>query len=189
MYSNVPQSITAVKRIIIKYSLYAAATYVVYFLLMRVLGLAPYIKLRFLNYFLYFIVGFYALKALAISKKGELNYLQGLGVSYAIGALSFTIYGAIIFLYSYFDSFFMDTLFTEYRTAAIYGRFAPSFAVSTEGIGLCTIVSFCLMQYFKIFSERKERISFSTKNDPQNAVAGNPVDDQIQKDIGSFRRQ
>jgi hypothetical protein len=175
MDNSIPKSVIVIKSIIIKYSLYATASYIIYFVLMRVLGLAPYIKLRFLNYFLYFFIGYYALKSLAAAKGGQLNYLQGLGVSYVIGALSFIFYAAIVFLYSFFDSFFMTTIFTEYPTAKVFGRFAPPFAIASEGIGLCTIVSLCLMQYFKIFSGRKGQFLFFRKNLLKNPVAGNNI--------------
>jgi hypothetical protein len=149
-----------INKIIVRYAVYATLLYVVYFLLMQLTGLAPHTELRFLNYFLYSITGYYALKHATKMKNNRLKYLQGIGIAFAVGALSFIFFAILVFLYSFFGSFFQTTVLKEFPTGFVYGIFQAPFLIASEGIGLSSIISLCLMQYFKIYSTRKRRFLF-----------------------------
>jgi hypothetical protein len=149
-----------VNRIIAQYALFAALLYVAYFLIMRAAGLAPIIHLRYVNFLLYSLAGYHALRALKASRGGTLDYLQGLGVAFAVGSFSFVAFGVFIFLYSFIDAFFMETVLGEFSSARVFGRFAAPFLVAAEGIGISSILALCLMQFFKIYSVRRRKYLF-----------------------------
>lgn len=148
-------SVFEINRIIVTYAAYATLMYVVYFIIMRITGLAPHTELRFINYFLFCITGYYALKKSTQERNNRLDYLQGIGIAFSIGALSFIFFAVCVFIYSLFDPFFAVTVLKEFPSGSVFGSFQAPFLVAAEGIGLSSVLALCLMQYFKIFSRRK----------------------------------
>lgn len=146
------------KKIILKYALIVGVLYIIYFLLMKVVGLAHITELRFVNYLLFTIVGSLEIQAMKERGTNRIHYLQGLGITFITGLFSFLIMGAFIFIYSYFDTFFLDTVSKMYPASRAFVHFSAPFLVVSEGIAYSAIISFCLMQYFKKYSVRIKKV-------------------------------
>ena len=150
-------------KIIVRNAFIAAAIYILYFFIMKAAGLIYITELRFINYALYAIVGYYALKKVKTAGGGSLHYLQGLGVSFVVGSLSFVFFGIFVFFYSIIDPFFNETIWKMYPDANVLGQFGAPFLIASEGIGMSVILSLCLMQYFRIYTGRRRRFLFFGK--------------------------
>jgi hypothetical protein len=153
----------ALNKIIVRNAFIAALVYILYFFIMKVAGLIYITELRFINYALYAIIGYYALKAVKRDGGGTIYYLQGLGVSFIVGALSFVFFGIFVFFYSLINPFFNETIWSMYPTANVLGQFTAPFLIASEGIGMSVILSLCLMQYFRIFTTRRRKFLFFGK--------------------------
>jgi|GEM_PF-1991733 len=148
------------KKIIIRYSLFAAGLYIAYFLIMMIFNLEVRTELRFFNYFLYFFAGYQALKKLRMERQGDMKYLQGLGIGFATGAISFIILGVFIFLYCLLNPSFLNNVTQNYPYQFLLGPFSALFLVASEGIAMSAVISLCLMQYFRIFTGQHRRFLF-----------------------------
>ncbi|MEP7168111.1 MAG: hypothetical protein ABI855_01950 [Bacteroidota bacterium] len=155
----------SINNIILKYAFFAVSLYIIYFFLMKFIGLIYLTELRFLNYGLYFIAGYYALKTASTQKDNKFTYLQGLGIAFIVGALSFVLFALFAFVYSFFNSFFVDTILLQYPSANSMGRFVVPFLIAAEGIGFSVIFSLCLMQFFRIYTGRLRKTVLSSEGE------------------------
>jgi len=150
-------------RILFKYAFIATAVYILYFLFMKVIGLAQIPEFRFVNYFLYFFVTYYALYDLVKIKKIGLEYLEGMAFTFTLGAVSFVTFALFVLGYSIFSPFFMEIVGREMQSAERLGIYGPAFIVCAEGFGISSVVSLCMMQYFQAFSSRRQLFLFHGK--------------------------
>ena len=153
-------NIVVMKRLMIKFMLIATGTYIAYFMIMYLAGLAGIPELRFVNYILYFFITYAALYDLVMVNNVELKYLEGMAFTFTLGALSFLAFGVFVLFFSLFNSFFIDIVGREMQSASQLGIWGPSFIVFAEGLGISSVVSLCMMQYFESFSRsgRKFRL-------------------------------
>lgn len=141
------------ERIGIKYGLLTALGLVLYFLLMKVIGLVHVVELRFLNAIILTIGIIMAIKALKNVKQGKMKYLQGIGVAY-ITALVATVLFAI-FMVVYIKAF--DDKLLEVLTAEnLFGErmsITPGLVIfivlMLEGMISGVMIGFIAMQWFK----------------------------------------
>jgi len=144
-YTNV-----SFQNLAIKYGLLVGAAHIVYFLLMRVLGLTHHIGLSYLSG-IFLIIGI----VLAISKYkklkgGMLRYFEGLGMGAITAAVSSLILALFLVLFvTAFDSTYMDALSAS-------GYFPEGLSVLSlflvtllEGSVPGFIATFVIMQWFK----------------------------------------
>ncbi|MCX6350671.1 MAG: hypothetical protein NTX03_02290 [Bacteroidetes bacterium] len=141
--------------IIIKYAGVTVVLYILYFVIMKMLGWADVPALRFVNYIIYAMAAYLALKDVVKAEGGALDYLGGLGIAFLMGVSSFVVFGLLILIYTHFDSFFVDTLLVDFPTSASLGKFGPCILVIAEGTVASVVVSLTLMQYFKKFSKEE----------------------------------
>lgn len=153
-------NIQQTKKIILTYSMLAAGLYIVFFLIMMIFDLQVRTELRFFNYFLFFIAGYQALKKLRAVGGGNMKYLQGLAICFATGALSFITLAIFIFIYCLIDPSFLNNVSQNYPYQFIMGPFSALFLVCVEGIAMSSVISLCLMQYFRIFTGPHRRFLF-----------------------------
>ena len=146
-----------------KYASIATLTYIVYFLIMKMAGLADIPELRFVNYFLYFFVTYYALYDLIKVRKHSMEYLEGMSFTFMLGALSFFLFGFFVLLFSLFNPFFMEIVGREMQSAERLGIWGPTFIVCAEGLGISSVVSLCMMQYFGAYSSKRQWFLYQGK--------------------------
>jgi len=157
------KNLTIKSRVLLKYASIATLTYIVYFLVMKILGFAGIPELRFVNYFLYFFVTYYALYDFIKVKKNGMEYLEGMAFTFMLGAVSFLLFGFFVLIYSLFSPFFMEIVGREMQSAERLGIWGPTFIVCAEGFGISSVVSLCMMQYFQAFSSRRQLFLYHGK--------------------------
>ncbi len=141
--------VTLMERTCIRYGLMTAAALIAFLLLMRLVGLAENVELRFLN--LVILITGIVMAYRRLKKEwpgGRLEYVSGLGCGAFTSLVAVTTFAVFIFFYLMFlDPGLMSILKVE------HGRFlnpyTSALAVFFEGAFSGMIVSFCLMQYLK----------------------------------------
>lgn len=146
-------------KIIVRYSVIGGILFIAYFLLMQLMGLAHVTILRFANYLIFVLIGIFELQKIREKCNNQIYYLQGFGINIITGIFSFMIFGVFVFIYSYFDPFFIDTVSRMYPASASFAHYNAVFLVVSEGIAYSAILSLCLMQYYKRFSIPHKEIS------------------------------
>src|SRR5689334_20685523 len=157
------KNLTVKYRVLLKYAIIATFAYIVFFLLMKIAGLAGIPEFRFVNYFIYFFVTYYALYDFIKVQKHGMEYLEGMAFTFILGALSFLLFGFFVLTYSLFSPFFMEVVGREMQSAERLGIWGPTFIVCAEGLGISSVVSLCMMQYYQAFSSRRQLFLFYGK--------------------------
>lgn len=157
------KNLTEKTRVLLKYASIATLTYIVFFLIMKVIGLANIPEFRFVNYFLYFFVTYYALYDFVKVRRNGMEYLEGMSFSFLLGAASFLMFGFFVLMFSLFSPFFMEIVGREMQSAERLGIWGPSFIVCAEGMGISAVVSLCMMQYFGAYSSRRQWFLYQGK--------------------------
>jgi len=156
------KNLTVKYRVLLKYAIIATFAYIAYFLLMKIAGLADIPELRFVNYFIYFFVTYYALYDFIKVKKHGMEYLEGMAFTFQLGAVSFFLFGLFVLFYSLFSPFFMEIVGREMQSANL-GMWGPTFIVCAEGLGISSVVSLCMMQYYQAFSSKRQLFLYHGK--------------------------
>ncbi|RIJ41817.1 DUF4199 domain-containing protein [Pontibacter oryzae] len=141
------------EKIGLKYGLLTAIGLIVYFLLMRVLGLVHIIELRFFNGVIMAVGVVLAIKAYKNQVANKIGYFKGLGTGIVTAVVSTTIFS--VFMVSYVK--IGGTALIEMLSAEQY--FGERI-VATPGVVIFTVlmlegvisgfmIAFIAMQYFK----------------------------------------
>jgi len=157
------KNLTVKYRVLLKYAVIATFSYIVYFLLMKIAGLADIPELRFVNYFIYFFVTYYALYDFIKVQKHQMEYLEGMAFTFQLGFVSFLLFGFFVLIFSLFSPFFMEIVGREMQSAERLGIWGPTFIVCAEGSGISAVVSLCMMQYYQAFSSRRQLFLYHGK--------------------------
>lgn len=128
---------------------------VVYFLLMKILGLDNVSELRFLN-FLFVFWGVNRAIKMNINLNQEQSYFSNFyaGFGAAVIGVGLTIIGLIIYV-GFIDSSFISVL----ENSSFWGKDLSLqmvvFALAIEGIASSVMCSFIIMQYYKSYKSPK----------------------------------
>lgn len=136
-------------KIIINNALLIYGSIVVFFLLMKFLGLDEVSELRFVN-FVFVLWGANRAIKMNIQQNDQSLYISNLSVGFAtsfIGVL-LTILGLIVYV-SFMDSNFMTILENSHFWGKNLNLVKVTFALAIEGFASSLICSFILMQYYK----------------------------------------
>ncbi|WP_299159827.1 hypothetical protein [uncultured Tenacibaculum sp.] len=136
-------------KIIINNALLIFAGIVVFFFLMKILGLENVSELRFLN-FAFVLWGINRAIKTNIHKNQESLYFNNfsIGIATSVVAVALTIIGLIVYV-----DFINPNLMTILEDSSFWGQNLSLglvvFALAIEGIASSVICSFILMQYYK----------------------------------------
>lgn len=140
-----------------KYGGIMAMGLVVYFLLMKLLGLATIVELRFLNFFIILVgIRLFVLR-LKRENNGALDYLHALGYGFVVAAITSILFSAFMFIYlAYIDPGLMHNIqahqpFGEYLTPG-----SAAIVLILEGDASGAIISFAIAQYIGKETEMKQ---------------------------------
>jgi len=134
-------------RITESYGLGTAAALIVYFLLMRVIGLAHHVELRLLNLVILGAGIYFALRKFKETHEGQLNYFRGLitGVTTAaIGSMAFALF---LFIYMKIDGSMMEAVIKEDRMGRYLNAYIAAFVVALEGVFSGLLMTFVLLNW------------------------------------------
>lgn len=144
-----PQPMTGFERIGIRYGLWVGTAYIVFFLLMKVLGLHERTEVAYVNGV--FLIGgiVLALREYKRVTRNHIDYLPGLGVGFLTSLISSIILALFFIGYSTFDKEFASHV----MTANLYGMSLSVLmiflVIILQGTVAGTIIGFIAMQLFK----------------------------------------
>ena len=120
-----------------------------YFMLMRVLGLAEHTTLRALNIVILFIGIYKSISTFKSVSGTDFSYFKGLITGFKTALFTALFFIGSILLYYTFDPIFIDNLLLEGRIAGTGSIFGATGMIMIEAIGSGLITSFMCMQYLK----------------------------------------
>lgn len=136
-------------KIILTNALLIYSFIIVFFLLMKILGLDNVSELRFIN-FLFVLWGINRAIKTNINYNNENSYFNNfyIGIITSVIGVGLTIFGLIIYV-SFIEANFMIVLENSSFWGNKLSLIMVVFALAIEGIASSVICSFILMQYYK----------------------------------------
>jgi hypothetical protein len=132
-----------------RYSVILAFSFIVIYVLARITGLYKITELRFINYILFYPVGYMAVRKAFKFNNGYLEYFSGLMIGFLTGMLGQLWFALLFFIYLHVDASFLDYLVNKMPQPLLYPRLSILFVMLAEGVGMSAILSLTLMQIFK----------------------------------------
>lgn len=141
------------EKIGLKYGFLIAAGLILYFLIMRMVGLSHILEFRFLNAVIMAIGIVLALRAYKKSKQGKIGYLNGLGTAFLASLVGTSIFSVfMLFFIKAFDDSLMDVL-TSNQMVGEQVVSTPGLVIfmvlMLEGVISGAMIGFIAMQFFK----------------------------------------
>lgn len=135
------------ERIPENYGLRIAGGLILFFMLMKVTGLAHHAELRLLNLFILVAGVYFALRKFKNTHEERLNYFRALITGVATGAIGSIVFGVFLFLYMSLDSEMMQGIITNEPMGRYLNPYIASFIVTLEGMFSGLLVTFVLINY------------------------------------------
>lgn len=141
---------TSIWKTSINYGLLGFAAFAIIFFIFRVLGVAEHTELRFLNFILVGIVSFLAVRHYQLETHNQMNYLEGLAVSFLTTVISFSVFGLALWGYlGLFDPQLLSQIAANSPHGMYPSHFHSGVMMVSEGVGGGVIIALIVMQYFK----------------------------------------
>lgn len=129
------------------YGLRLAAGLILYFILMKALGLAHHVELRLLNLVILIAGIYFALKKFKTTHQDHLNYFRALITGVATAAVGSLIFALFLFFYMKVDSAMMQSIIDGEPMGRYLNPYMASFIVALEGVFSGLLVTFVLINY------------------------------------------
>ncbi|HNV28317.1 MAG TPA: DUF4199 domain-containing protein [Cyclobacteriaceae bacterium] len=129
------------------YGLKIAGGLIVFFLLMKVVGLAHHYELRFLNVFIQVGGIFFALKKFKQTHEEHMNYFRALITGVATGAVASAVFAVFLFVYMSVDSAFMQGIIENEPMGRYLNPYITAFMVALEGLFSGLLFTFIIINY------------------------------------------
>ena len=140
-------SLNSPNRIPEKYGLQIAAGLILFFLIMRILGLGHMTELRLLNLLILTAGIFLALKKFKQTHFARLNYFRGLITGVATGGVASLIFGFFLFVYMKLDDGLMRTIIENEPMGRYLNAYIVAFIVVLEGFFSGLTVTFVILNW------------------------------------------
>ncbi|MFD2999277.1 DUF4199 domain-containing protein [Pontibacter toksunensis] len=151
------------EKIGLKYGLLTAAGLILYFFLMKLLGLIHITELRFLNGVIMAIGVVMAIRSYKIVSAGEIGYFKGLGTGVITAVVGTVLFASFMVAYVTIAGAEMIEMLTSERYFGERVESTPGVVIFSvlmlEGLISGFLISFIAMQYFK-------RDDFKSPNSP-----------------------
>ena len=130
------------------YGLRIAAGLIVYFVIMKFLGLLHVVELRMLNLVILVAGVFFALRKFKRTHEDHLNYFRGLVTGVAASAIGSVGFAAFFFVYvSFIDTELMQYIIENEPMGRFLNPYISAFIVALEGVFSGLLVTFILINY------------------------------------------
>ncbi len=141
---------TSTQGLSLKAGLMIAGSLIIYFLLMKLLGLIHHAELRAFNFFIAGIGLFLTIRSYKTATHERVNYLEGFSLGFYTAVVSAVAFSVFVYVYLLLD----PGLFLQLKEdAPVMGKYftplSAAVTVMAEGTISGLILSFALMQYFK----------------------------------------
>lgn len=131
------------------YGVRIAAGLIIYFLIMKVLGLGHQVELRFLNLIILVSGVYYALREFRRTHEDRLNYFRGLIVGVTASGIGSLLFGLFLFAYMQVDGSFMESIRQNEQMGRFLNPYIASFIVVLEGFFSGFLVTFILLNWIQ----------------------------------------
>jgi hypothetical protein len=137
----------------LKYGLLTAAGLILYFFLMKLIGLVHIIELRFLNGIIMAIGIVLAIRAYKSVKGGDISYFKGLGTGLITAVVGTVLFAAFMVVYAKVAGEQLIEMLSSERYFGERVESTPGVVIFSvlmlEGIISGFMISFIAMQYYK----------------------------------------
>ncbi|MDX5347504.1 MAG: DUF4199 domain-containing protein [Hymenobacteraceae bacterium] len=137
----------------LKYGVLTAAGLILYFLAMKVMGLAHLVELRFLNGLIMGVGVSVAIWQFKKSVNGAINYLEGLGVGFITAGIASFLFAVFMVLYvTLLDKQFMQTLLSDHTIGSkitLVPLLVVFGVIILVGVICGFMLAFIAMQFYK----------------------------------------
>lgn len=130
------------------YGLRIAAGLIVYFIIMKFLGMLHVVELRMLNLIILVAGVFFALRKFKQTHEDHMNYFRGLVTGVAASAIGSVGFAAFFFVYvSFIDTELMQYIIENEPMGRFLNPYISAFIVALEGVFSGLLVTFILINY------------------------------------------
>ena len=137
-----------IEKVAERYGLFTFIGLALYFVVMRILGLAHIVELRMLNFFILAYGIYLGINAFKRKNPDSFTYLKGLGAGFLTSAIACLLFGLFMFVYVQFiDKAFMQSLIENEAMGRYLNPYIASCVVAVEGIASGMILSFIIVNY------------------------------------------
>jgi hypothetical protein len=130
-----------------KYGVLIAVGLIVFFVIMKLIGLANHVELRLLNLFILGYGVYIALKEFKNTHGGSLNYFRGLVTGVATAGIGSLLFGLFLFIWMMTDSSMMEWIKEKEAMGRYLNPYIASFIVVLEGFFSGLLVTFVLLNW------------------------------------------
>ncbi len=135
------------RRIPENYGLKIGVGLIVFFLLMKVVGLVHIYELRFLNVIIQVAGIYYALKKFKETHGQHINYFRALVTGVSVGAIGSLLFAIFLFAYLMVDHNLMLDIIEKEPMGRYLNPYIAAFMVALEGIFSGLLFTFILINY------------------------------------------
>jgi hypothetical protein len=129
------------------YGVRIAASLILFFLIMKFIGLGHHAELRLLNLVILTVGTYLALRKFKQTHSDHLNYFRGLTTGVATGAVASLIFGAFLFIYMKLDASLMQSIIENEPMGRYLNAYMAAFIVVLEGFFSGLLVTFVLLNW------------------------------------------
>ena len=129
------------------YGLRIAAVLILFFLIMRLVGLGHHAELRLLNLAILTVGVYLALKKFKQTHSDHLNYFRGLIMGVATAGIASGIFGVFLFIYMKLDSGLMQSIIDNEPMGRYLNPYIAAFIVVLEGFFSGLLVTFVILNW------------------------------------------
>jgi len=135
---------------ILKYGLITSGALIVFFLLMRLLGLAEITELRSLNAIIMFSGVFLSIKTYRNGEFEEgFNYLAGIASGFFTGMVTAVTFALFVGIYVYYDPVFLAAIVADNPQKDFLNPLTSAMVIFMEAIASGFFFSYASMQFLK----------------------------------------
>jgi hypothetical protein len=124
---------------------FAALAMILFFIVMKLLGFANVVELRFLNFIILFIAIRHVLLEARKENHGKLEYLSGMLTGFMTGFYASLLFSLFVVLYLYFDKNFMEYVKASQPFGSYLTPGSAGLVTVIEGVAGGAIFAFALM--------------------------------------------
>ena len=138
------EKVTKINTGVYKIAAFTALGMIVFFLLMKLVGLVTIVELRFFNFFIMFIGIRYKLLEARRANNGKLEYLQAMLTGFLTSLFTAIFFAVFIFIYLNIDHSFLEFIKATQPFGSYISPASASIITVIEGVAGGSIITFAM---------------------------------------------
>jgi hypothetical protein len=135
---------TAINTGVYKVAALTASGMIVFFIIMKLIGLVTIVELRFFNFFIMFLGVRYKLLEARRANDGKLEYLQGMLTGFLTSLFTAVFFAVFIFIYLTIDSSFLAYIKATQPFGSYISAASAALITVIEGVAGGSIITFAM---------------------------------------------